>query len=164
MPLIQDATVGLSAPLRYALLLAWGALGGTGVPRMRVLQDPAAAIQTLARLWPDSVCGCGFRRCPGGFGPLGRPWMRDDDQCASAAIAWKTMPRRPARGICNLLPWPENGGAGEGVMPVGQSTPDSQRLGQGAGLGVRCSRRAAAPRKVGVPRGCSAMLREARGR
>jgi hypothetical protein len=41
----QEATVGLSAPLRY----------GTGNPRMRVLQDPAGAFTTLARLSPDSA-------------------------------------------------------------------------------------------------------------
>lgn len=81
---------------------------------------------------------------PGGLGTLGRSWMRDDDQCASAAIARKSMPQCPARGICNLRPWPENGGAGEGVMSVGQSTPGSRRPGQGAALGVRCSAAGAA--------------------
>ena len=30
-------------------------VGGPGNPRMRVLQDPTQAIQTLARLWPDPV-------------------------------------------------------------------------------------------------------------
>lgn len=42
---IQEATVGLSAPLRY----------GTGNPRIRVLQNPAAVKKNLARLLPDSV-------------------------------------------------------------------------------------------------------------
>jgi hypothetical protein len=33
----------------------WPAASGPGNPRMRVLQDPTQAIQTLAHLWPDSV-------------------------------------------------------------------------------------------------------------
>jgi len=41
-----------TTPLRYPLLLASGALGGTGNPRIGVLQDPGAA-NTLGR--PESV-------------------------------------------------------------------------------------------------------------
>jgi hypothetical protein len=74
--------VGLSAPLRYALLLAWGALGGTGVPRMRVLQDPAAAIQTLARLPPDSVWGSTCFQVPGRPRPLTIFWGQAADGVA----------------------------------------------------------------------------------
>ena len=47
--------MGLPTPLRYPLRRAAGAFGGAGNPRMRVLQDPAQAIQTLARLSPESV-------------------------------------------------------------------------------------------------------------
>ena len=37
---------------------------------MRVLQDLAEAIQTLARLWPDLREGSWFSRLPGGTKPL----------------------------------------------------------------------------------------------
>jgi hypothetical protein len=47
MPLIQEATVGLSAPLRYPLRLATGAFGGAGNPRMRVLQTRHRRIRPL---------------------------------------------------------------------------------------------------------------------
>jgi hypothetical protein len=55
MPLVQEATVGLSAPLRCPLRRSSGAFGGTGNPRMRVLQNPTVAKKNLARLCPDSV-------------------------------------------------------------------------------------------------------------
>jgi len=67
--------VGFASPLRYGVLRAppWlsesefapsrrgcpsellAAAGGPGNPRIRAMQDPAAAIRILARLSPDSV-------------------------------------------------------------------------------------------------------------
>jgi len=44
-----------TTPLRCPLRRASGAFGGTGSPRIGVLQNPAAAIQALARLWLDSA-------------------------------------------------------------------------------------------------------------
>jgi hypothetical protein len=52
-----------TAPLRYPLRRASGAFGGTGNPRMRVLQDPAAAKKILTRLSPDSCKGVLFLDC-----------------------------------------------------------------------------------------------------
>ncbi len=51
--IFKEATVGLASSSRA--LRRRSGQAGEGNPRMRALQAPTAAIQTLARLWPDSV-------------------------------------------------------------------------------------------------------------
>jgi hypothetical protein len=51
-------------------------------PMIRVLQDPTLAIQTLARLWPDSVLGAADSRLPGGPKPLTVFWGQATDNNA----------------------------------------------------------------------------------
>jgi hypothetical protein len=48
-------------------------------PMIRVLQDPTAAIQTLARLSPDSVQGSADSGVPGGPRPLTVFWGQATD-------------------------------------------------------------------------------------
>jgi len=48
-------------------------------PMIRVLQDPTQAIQTLARLLPDSVQGSPESELPGGPRPLTVFWGQATD-------------------------------------------------------------------------------------